>query len=312
MRISQCRAFRTARNSVNHWYSGQALTVVLSRKQHSMIFAGGTRHVTMPSPRKTLPSNLSRRYAIRLNKCRSPAGGQGDLRRPMKMRQSPFAGVLYLLMLVSSLFNVHYIPPSSCPTGARTTPHVTARQKYMSSRHISSSCHPHFSSFASSPLFHYILPWHLVISLFVSSPLFSLYLTLTSCYLAVATSCNNFSPCFAIIRCLITTAQLPRHAATPRLTVATSSCSVLSCSVGAHFRFISYCLTTQYKADSTLQVPLVIRSDIYPWQYALLRLINLEFEFTSFRSLQSAYLGLRCFFASSSSTNTPQIHNADS
>ena len=47
-------------------------------------------------------------------------------------------------------------------------------------------------------------------------------------------------------------------------TVATSSCFVLSCSVGAHFRFISYCLTTQYKADSTLQVPLVIRSDIYP------------------------------------------------
>ena len=110
----------------------------------------------------------------------------------MKMHQSPFAGVLYLLMLVSSPFNVHYIPPSSCPTGARTTPHVTARQKYMSSRHISSSCHPHFSLFASSPLF-------------------SLYLTLTSCYLMVATSCNNFSPCFTIIRGLNTTAQLPCH-----------------------------------------------------------------------------------------------------
>jgi|ERR1700685_528616 hypothetical protein len=49
-----------------------------------------------------------------------------------------------------------------------------------------------------------------------------------------------------------------------RLAVATSSCFVLSCSVGAHFRFIPYRLPTHYKADSTPQVPLVIRSDIYP------------------------------------------------
>jgi hypothetical protein len=75
-------------------------------------------------------------------------------------------------------------PPRHC---------VTAQQKYTSSRHISPSCHPHFSLFASSLLF-------------------SLYLTLLPCFLTFATSCNNFS-CFAIIRCLITTAQLPRHAA---------------------------------------------------------------------------------------------------
>jgi hypothetical protein len=134
----------------------------------------------------------------------------------MKMLQSPFASMLYLLMLVSSPFNVHYIPPSSCPTGARTTPHVTVQQKYMSSRHISSSCHPHFSLFASSPLF-------------------SLYLTLTSCYLAVTTSCNNCSSRFAIIRCLITTAQLPCHAAMSHLTVATSSCFLCFALLGLTF-----------------------------------------------------------------------------
>jgi hypothetical protein len=37
----------------------------------------------------------------------------------------------------------------SCSTGARTTLHVTVSQKYTSSRRISLSCHPHFSSFAS-------------------------------------------------------------------------------------------------------------------------------------------------------------------
>jgi hypothetical protein len=100
-------------------------------------------------------------------------------------------------------------PPRHC---------VTAQQKYTSSRHISPSCHPHFSLFASSLLF-------------------SLYLTLLPCFLTFATSCNNFS-WFAIIRCLITTTQLlSRRNFLSRLAVATSSC--LFCLALSALTFVS-------------------------------------------------------------------------
>jgi hypothetical protein len=60
------------------------------------------------------------------------------------------------------------------------------------------------------------------------------------------------------------TVATSRRNVSSRLAVATSSCFVLPCSVGANFHFIPYRLTTHYNADSTLQVPPVIRSDIYP------------------------------------------------
>jgi hypothetical protein len=92
-------------------------------------------------------------------------------------------------------------------------------------------------------LFHYTLPYRLVIS-------------------RLPCLATTFSRS-AVIICLITTTQLPRHAAISHLAVATSS-YVLSCSVGAHFCFIPHHLLTHYKADSTLQVPLIIRLDVYP------------------------------------------------